>query len=193
MSLKSLRSMLAALLTLTGSSLAVAQSDSTAASFPWGLAILVAAAVAVVATVWRSRADARESGDRGAPAADPGWGRQPGHAAEADYGAPSAQSGMGSQVMGALASGLAMGAGAVAAQEIGRRALGEQGQPGAGSGARPDPQSDSPLARDAGIDAVDGTPAGPGFAQDFGAAEGAWDDGDSLDIGDMDGADSWET
>jgi hypothetical protein len=184
--------MLPALLTLTWSSRAAAQSDA-AASFPWGLAILVAAAVAVVATVLRSRAAAREPTDHGAPAGDAGWGPQPGQGPQAGYGPPGAQPGMGSQVMGGLAAGLAMGAGAVAAQEIGRRTLGEQGQQGMASAARPNPQSDSPLARDAGLDAIDGTPPGPALAQDFGAADDAWDDGDSLDIGDMDGADSWDT
>ncbi|MGZ5786244.1 MAG: tetratricopeptide repeat protein [Ramlibacter sp.] len=176
-------------------------------SFPWGLALLAAAALAVVATVWRSRAAARDAAARnaaatgyganayGAPAGGPGWGPQPGYGPPAGYGAPPAQPGMGGQVMGGLATGLAVGAGVVAAQEIGRRMLGEHGQQGAGSGLASQPQGDSPLARDAGLGAIDGASAAPGLPEDFGIADGgSWDGGgDSFDVGGVDDGGSWDT
>jgi uncharacterized protein len=126
-----------------------------------------------------------------------GWGRQPGYEPQPGYGAPPAQPGMGSNVMGGLATGLAVGAGALAAQEIGRRMLGEHGehgQQGLGSGVASQPQSDSPLARDAGLDAIDGTSASPGLAEDFGIADnGSWDDGGSVDMGGIDDGGSWDS
>jgi hypothetical protein len=197
MSLESARYLRPAWLTLAWSGSAVAQ-DGGGGSFPWGLAILLAAVVAVAATVWRSRAarreaDASEAGNGyGPPPADP-WGRPPGYGSEPGYG--PAQPGMGRQVMGGLATGLAMGAGAVAAQEIGRHMVGGQGQQGMPAGGHAAPQSDSPLARDAGIDAIDGAAAGPASQQRWGTAdEAAWDDGDSMDLGGMDDdGGGWDT
>jgi uncharacterized protein len=184
---------------------AAAPRDAPSApSFPWGLVILAAGVVAVVATVLRSRAAAREraamaNGGNAYGSATPsaGWGRQPGYEPQPGYGAPPAQPGMGSNVMGGLATGLAVGAGALAAQEIGRRMLGEHGehgQQGLGSGVASQPQSDSPLARDAGLDAIDGTSASPGLAEDFGIADnGSWDDGGSVDMGGIDDGGSWDS
>jgi uncharacterized protein len=176
----------------------------SAPSFPWGLVILAAGVVAVIATVLRSRAAAREReamsyGGNAYGSATPSaaWGRQPGYEPQPGYGTPPAQPGMGSHVMGGLATGLAVGAGALAAQEIGRRMLGEHGehsQQGLGSGVAAQPQSDSQLARDAGLDAVDGTSASPGLPADFGIADGgSWDDGGSVDMGGIDDGGSWDS
>lgn len=182
---------------------AAAPREAPGSSFPWGLVLLAAAAVAVVATVMRSRAAAREreampdgANGYGTPAATPGWGRQPGNEPPPAYGAPPAQPGMGGQVMGGLATGLAVGAGALAAQEIGRRMMGEHGHQGLSSATDPRPAgaSDSQLARDAGLGSVDGSSAGPGLPDDFGIADGgSWDGGGSADLGGMDDGGSWDT
>ncbi|NML44170.1 hypothetical protein HHL11_10445 [Ramlibacter sp. G-1-2-2] len=122
------------------------------------------------------------------------WGGQP-----YGYGnVPPAQPqpGLGSTLGRGLATGLAVGAGAVAAQEIGRRMFehGNGQQPAmdnrdlhGGSGA------DSSLARDAGLGSLSGdrdrTNADFG-GNDFGIADnGSWDDGGgSFDGG---GSDDW--
>jgi len=188
---------------------AVQRSAPATPSFPWGMVILGAAIVAVVATVLRRRAAERAAAAAapgygayggngyGAPAGGPGWGPQPSYGPQAGYGVPPAQPGMGSQVMGGLATGLAVGAGALAAQEIGRRMLGEHGQQGVGSAmdSHPASASDSQLARDAGAGAIDGNAAGAGLPDDFGIADGgSWDDaGGSFDAGGMDDGGSWDS
>jgi hypothetical protein len=101
---------------------------------------------------------------------------------------------MGGQIMGGLATGLAVGAGAVAAQQIGRHIFGGQDQQGPGSVA--DAQSSaatSPLAGDAGLGAVGGA-SGGGLFQDFGIADaGSWDDGGgSFDVGGGDDGGGWD-
>lgn len=164
MSLESPRFVVPALLTLAWCGSAFAQTEASGKSFPWGLAILVAAALAVVATVLRSRAAARDAEAKG----------RDGDAC----GAPPTQPGMGGRVVGGLATGLAVGAGALAAQEIGRRMTDEHGQQGVSSGARSNPQTDSQLARDAGLGSIDG---------------GSWDDGGSADMGGVDDGGSWDT
>ena len=176
-----------------------------APSFPWGMVILAAAVVAVVATVLRRRAAARAAATAapgygpnvyGAPAGGAGWGPPPSYGPQG-YGPPPAQPGMGGQVMGGLATGLAVGAGALAAQEIGRHMLGEHGQQGVGSAmdSHAASASDSQLARDAGAGAIDGTSAGTGLPEDFGIADrGSWGDGgDSFDPGGVDDGGSWDT
>jgi uncharacterized protein len=185
---------------------ATVRNAPSAPSFPWGLVILAAAAVAVVATVLRSRAAARAaSGGAGsgphaydAPAGGPAWNPQPGYGPQAGWGPPPAQPGMGGRVMGGLATGLAVGAGALAAQEIGRHMLGEHGQQGIGPAAdsHPGSASDSQLARDAGAGAIDGSSVGGAeLPQDFGIADpGSWDDGGgSFDVGGMDDGGSWDS
>jgi hypothetical protein len=116
----------------------------------------------------------------------PGYGAQPGYGPQ--YGVPPAQPGMGGHIMGGLATGLAVGAGALAAQEIGRHVLGQQdqhGQQGIGSGADFHPAADSPLAHEAGIDSVDG-------GGQFGVADaGGWDDAGGFDLGGGDGG--WDS
>ena len=166
--------------------------DAPRASFPWGWILLGAVGIAVLATVMRSRAAARSSpgypNNYGAPSAGD-WGRQPtGYGPQPygpqPYGPAPGQSGMGGNIMGGLATGLAVGAGALAAEEIGRRILGSHEQHNLDSGARgpvSHPQSDSPLARDAGlgdIDRLTGGGGGPALPDDFGINDaGSWDDG----------------
>lgn len=179
----------------------------SAPAFPWGMVILGAAVVAVVATMLRRRSAARAAAAAGpgygpnvydAPVAGQGYGAQPGYGPPPGYGgqpgygpqpgyAPQQQPGMGGRVMGGLATGLAVGAGALAAQEIGRRMMGEHGQQGVGSGmdSHPGSAGDSQLARDAGAGAVGGASSDPGLPNDFGIADGgSWDDGGgSFDMG----------
>jgi uncharacterized protein len=166
--------------------------DAPRSSFPWGWILLGAVGIAAVATVMRSRAAARSAAvnpnNYGAPSAGD-WGRQPtGYGPQPygpqPYGTAPAQSGMGGNIMGGLATGLAIGAGALAAEEIGRRMLGSHEQHNLGSGATgavAHPQSDSPLARDAGIGDIDrltGGGGGPALPDDFGINDaGSWDDG----------------
>lgn len=128
-----------------------------------------------------------------------GPGGQPATPQQAGYGgypAQPAQGGMGSTIAGGLAAGLAMGAGAVAAQEIGRRMFdhGQDGRhlqdPSAGGVPPHDPQSQSPLARDAGIGAFDPASSYDMGGQDFGIADdGGWDDAGAADAGGGD----WDT
>jgi uncharacterized protein len=166
--------------------------DAPGSSFPWGWILLGAVGIAVVATVMRSRAAARSASvnpnNYSAPSAGD-WGRQPtGYGPQPygpqPYGPAPAQPGMGGNIMGGLATGLAIGAGALAAEEIGRRMLGSHEQHNLGSdGTRPvsHPQSDSSLARDAGIGDIDRLSSGgggPALPDDFGINDaGSWDDG----------------
>ncbi|MGZ5194074.1 MAG: tetratricopeptide repeat protein [Ramlibacter sp.] len=161
--------------------------DAPRSSFPWGWILLGAVGLAVVATVMRSRAAARSApvdpNNYGAPSAGD-WGRQPAGYGPQPYGPAPAQPGMGGNIMGGLATGLAIGAGALAAEEIGRRMLGSHEQHNLGSGATgpvAHPQSDSSLARDAGIGDIDRLTSGgsgPALPDDFGINDaGSWDDG----------------
>jgi len=97
---------------------------------------------------------------------------------------------MAGNIMGGLATGLAVGAGALAAQEIGRRMMNDHPQQGAAPLADSHPASDSALASDAGIGAIDRVGSGPDLPQDFGIQDtGPWDDAGSLDGGGGD----WDT
>ena len=197
---------------------AVVREPPTTPSFPWGMVLLGAAIVAVIATVLRSRAASRRAGPSvaaagfGAAPASADWGRQAGSGSQADNGAQPGygqqpgyapgpqpvqpvQPGMGSRVMGGLATGLAVGAGALAAQEIGRRMMGDHGQQ-QGLGSATDSHgsaSNSALANDAGLGSVGGAGRGGGspLPEDFGINDTAsWDDGGGA-IGGDDGG-SWD-
>ena len=172
------------------------QDAPRAPSFPWGPVLLAGAVVAGVAWVLRSRAAARSAQAPGymaggAAAARPGWdqqppgyGPQPGYAPQPGYGPQAAQPGMGGNMMGGLATGLAVGAGALAAQEIGRRMMNDHPQQGAAPLADSHPASDSALASDAGIGSIDRVGSGPDLPQDFGVQDtGSWDDAGSFDAG----------
>jgi hypothetical protein len=110
---------------------------------------------------------------------DPAWGA----------GMPAPQEGMGSSIARGVATGLAVGAGAAVAQELGRRMFehGHEVQPGHPAEAAPahTDQSHSTLARDAGIGAFDPAQDPQGFA-DFG--DPGWDD-----AGSGDDTGSWDT
>jgi uncharacterized protein len=158
-------------------------------SLPWGWILFGAIALAVIATLLRSRAEARSAppypdnyaGNRadnyGAPSAGD-WGRQP---------VQPAQPGMGGNIMGGLATGLAVGAGVVVAEEIGRRMVGGHEQHNLGAGATgpvASPQSDSSLANDAGIGGIDRLAGGDADA---------WDDGGSFGGSGDDGGGGWDS
>ena len=167
------------------------------------MVVIGAAALAGVAWVMRRRAEAREQAAAsqayapnayGVPPAGNAWGREqppayPGYGAQPGYPPPGygpqpAQPGMGGRVMGGLATGLAVGAGALAAQEIGRRMMGEHGQQGMSSPSGGASAADSSLARDAGLGSI-GTPgAAPALPEDFGIQDTAsWDSSGSFDVG----------
>jgi uncharacterized membrane protein YgcG len=148
-------------------------------TFPWTLFLLLAA---VVAIVWIVR------GRRPAPPPPQSTYQQPPMADQ--WGRPvppqAQQPGIGGSMMGGLATGLAVGAGALAAQEIGRRMMGEHGQQGVGGF---DDQhhraggsaADSQLARDAGLGSVglQDTASWDGGGYDAGGFDGGFDGGDS--------------
>ncbi|MBK9444088.1 MAG: hypothetical protein IPN53_23485 [Comamonadaceae bacterium] len=94
----------------------------------------------------------------------PGYG-QPG------YGQP-AGSGLGGRIMGGVATGLAVGAGVMAAQAIGRNLMGNHDQP-AGQVDKADNNQFQPLGGN--------TDMG---GQDFGISDtSSWDDGGGVDTG----------
>jgi hypothetical protein len=191
------------------------REPAPASSFPWGMVLVAGAVVAFLAWRFRPRplapsASAPEVAPAGyGPVPGTAWGtqpqpggygQQPGYGPQQGYGTQPAQSGMGGRIMGGLATGLAVGAGAVAAQEIGRRMLGEHDQGQRGLGSVPDSHggaSDSQLARDAGLGGIGAGGAGGGFdlPQDFGVADGgSWDDGGgSMDLGGGDDGGSWDS
>jgi hypothetical protein len=143
----------------------------------WNLLLLVGAIVAIVWIVRGRRPAPPPPVYDQAPAATD-WGRQPPPQAQ--------QPGMGGQVMGGLATGLAIGAGALAAQEIGRHMLhgGDHARQGLGDGGElphaGGSASQSSLAEDAGLGSV---------GLDNGAS---WDDGGGS-FGSDDGGGSWDS
>ncbi|GAB3765610.1 hypothetical protein GCM10028796_23230 [Ramlibacter monticola] len=126
----------------------------------------------------------------------PGYGNSP----QAGYGnAPQAAApSLGSTLGRGLATGLAVGAGAVAAQEIGRRMFDHEGRPAASPPGEGGSAVGSPLARDAGLGALTGDSRGDPNAdmggQDFGIADNrGWDDAGGDDFGLDEGGDDWNT
>ncbi len=175
-------------------------------SFPWGIVLLAGAFIAAAAWFMRSRTASRNAAAAavparfGAAAAGAGWaapqpgsGPQPAYGAQPGYGPAPAQPGMGSNIMGGLATGLAVGAGALAAQEIGRRMLGDHqqhGVAGVGDAHAAGTAGDSQLARDAGLGSVGGG-GNSALPDDFGINDTAsWDDGGSMGADDGGGWDS---
>ena len=171
-------------------------------TFPWGLLLLV---VAVVAIVWivrgRKPAPPPAAGYEPTPMAT-GWGRQPPQqpmqSNQPMQSPQAAQPGMGGQVMGGLATGLAIGAGALAAQEIGRHMLGgDRSQHGLGSVGETHAggsASDSSLARDAGTGSIG---RGDNASWDAGSSASdhtaVWDDGGGAFGGDDGGGGGSDT
>lgn len=179
--------------------------------FPFGLLLVIGIGVFVF-IAWRgARKRAEEQRAMMAPPVEP-FGRYPDPGAP--YGAPPAgspygaqqpgyypppqQPSMGGAIARGLGAGLAFGAGAAAANEIGHRIFDHDrgnatgGHPAMGSNDA-GLNADSPLARDAGLGALTGRPeAPPDFGgDDFGVDPGGWDDAGS-DAGDVGGND-WDT
>ena len=148
--------------------------SSPVSSFPWGLALGLGGIAAVLFVIMRQRRSA--AGAMSSAAYPPGQGPQPGAvpgAPAAPYGQPGygqATPGMGSNLMGGLATGLAVGAGVVAAEQIGRRLFGSdhaQGMPAAGGNQVFPLDENQQMGGD-----------------NFGITDGGgWDDGGSADLG----------
>lgn len=160
-----------------------------ASSFPWGLALaLGGAAIGLGIYLTRKKAapplapaTAYGNGLSGpqtfgmgnaspnAPYGQPPYGQAP-------YGQPAASSGLGSRVAGGLATGLAVGAGMMAANAIGKTLMGdgEHGSRAADQGASGNGWDAAPQNADMG-------------GQDFGIQDGgSWDDGGGGASGDWD-------
>jgi uncharacterized protein len=187
-----------------------AQSQSDGGGFPLGRILLFGlVALGVLAFVMRRRAAQRDSAPAAPYAGGTAFGRgygsdvppgvypgQPGMGPGAyPPGQVPPQGGMGSSIARGVATGLAVGAGAVAAQEIGRRMFDHErdGRSAEGSGLARHPDNEhSQLARDAGL----GDPEAPQDfdmgGQDFGIqGDAGWDDAGDVGGG-GDGGD-WDT
>ena len=163
--------------------------------FPIGWLVLAALVVSVIFFV-RTRRRAAATPPAYAPAPlEPGLGRYDTNVPPGYGGAPPAREGLGSTLGRGLATGLAVGAGAVAAQEIGRRIFDHEGRPtDAPSGHSQGSAADSSLARDAGLGAFTDPNADMG-GRDFGITDDrGWDDAGGGDFGMNDGGgNDWDT
>jgi len=83
--------------------------------FPWGMALIFVAAIAILWMVFRRRSPAMYSAGAPVMGGAPGYGA-PGYGGPAGYGGGGG--GIGSGIAGGLASGLAVGAGVVAGEEL---------------------------------------------------------------------------
>ncbi|MBK6008720.1 hypothetical protein JJB11_21690 [Ramlibacter ginsenosidimutans] len=157
----------------------------------------LSAAAAPTASVYPPQRPDEAFGRYDAPHAGyPSGAYQPGAYPPGAYSATPAPS-LGSTLGHGLATGLAVGAGVVAAEEIGHRIFDHQGgalhAPAAAPGAWGE---NSPLARDAGIDALRGgaDPNPDMGGRDFGIADhGGWEDAGGGDFGVENGSDDWNT
>ena len=165
-------------------------------SFPWGL-VLALGGGAIAIAIFMSRkktaaqmpqaAYANAGAMQGSGLAGPqgfgmgnnmGGGMAPGYG-QPGYGQQPAGMGMGGRVMGGLATGLAVGAGVMAAQAIGKSLMGND---------TPAHQPDS-LANNGHESLAGNTDMG---GQNFGVNDaGSWDDGDALASSDMGG--DWDS
>ncbi|MFZ3220889.1 MAG: hypothetical protein WA174_12695, partial [Rhodoferax sp.] len=150
------------------------------APFPWGMVLVLGgAAVALVVFLTRKRALSQPApmaygagnGLSGPQTFGAGTGAVPAYG-QPGYGQPTG-SGLGGQVMGGLATGLAVGAGVMAAQAIGKSLMGHDAQP-----------QQSPVAGN-NYEPLAGN--GDLGGQDFGVADsGSWDDAGGGGGGDWD-------
>ena len=169
-------------------------------SFPWGTLALVALVFVVGIAFLRRRSVTAPAGDgyggaygntSAPPYGQTGYGPvyPPGGGAGVPPGYGPQQPSMGSTIARGLGTGLAIGAGALAAEEIGRRMFGHEAQA-------------APLQHDNGnpptLDQIDdgmrrnlNTDMG---GNDFGIADGGWDDGGG-DVagGDLGGGGDWDS
>ncbi len=193
---QTLRAQLAARSTPTSSKRAVAPErapDTPAASFSWGLPLLLAGGVILLGYfMFRRRPPAafeqqpvyaapngmtgpQTFGMGAGTAMQPAYG-QPGYGQPAYGQAPG--TGLGGRIMGGVATGLAVGAGVMAAEAIGRNLMGHNNQPSSGfdNGNR---NSDPAFDRNADMG-----------GQNFGLNDSSsWDDGGSADVG---GGGDWD-
>jgi|SRR5581483_5299055 len=155
-------------------------------SFPWGIVLLVIAGV-VIAWALFSRRNASGYGRSGypqypgnVPPPGGGYGGPAGYG-PAGYGAPMGGGGLGSGIVGGLASGLALGAGVAAGEELVHHWIDKDGNRVAGP-----PPADY-------VPPPDDNPNMGG--NDFGVSDGgSWDDGGSSfggDSGGGGGGDDW--
>ncbi|WP_114971190.1 hypothetical protein [Rhodoferax ferrireducens] len=168
-----------------------------ASSFPWGLALaLGGGAIAIGIFLTRKKAAtaamppaayanpaampgglngqqgfgmANTMGNNaGGGAVAPGFGQQPGYGQQPAYGQPAGM-GLGGKVMGGLATGLAVGAGVMAAQAIGKSLMGHDTPPAQKSDTAAN-NGVEPLASNNDLG-----------GQNFGVNDtSSWDDGDAL-------------
>jgi uncharacterized protein len=174
-----------------------------ASSFPWGMALaLGAGALALVVFLTRKKAQTPAQPQSYAQAANPqgsglsgpqtfgaasGAGPAPG---QPGYGQPAygqaAGSGIGGKVMGGLATGLAVGAGVMAAQAIGKNLMGGHNNENNENPAHPQAAADTghePLAGNSDLG-----------GQNFGVSDaGSWDDAGIDVAGGMDGGGDWDS
>ena len=171
-------------------------------SFPWGLGLaLVGGAIAIGIFLKRKKPMAApaaqgaysnqgpaqggglsgpQSFGTGGDAMQPPYGQPP--YGQPGYGQPPAGSGLGGRVAGGLATGLAVGAGVMAAQAIGKNLMGNNDHPS----RQPDSAAGNAYEPIAGNNDLGG--------QNFGVndAGGGWDDGGSV-ASSGDGGGDWDT
>lgn len=144
--------------------------DASTSTTSWLLPLLLTLGVIVAGyIVFRRRAPVQPVYPGESAALQPAYA---GGYAQPVYGQP-ANTGLGTQIMGGVATGLAVGAGMVAAEAIGRRLLGES-ESHAHAADTPTSQTYEPV--------LDGNADMGG--QNFGVADsGGWDDGGSVSDG----------
>jgi len=172
-------------------------SPAPSSSFPWGLALALGGA-AIGAAIFFSRkpqtpsvqptnasgsglGGAQTFGNGGAGYGQPAYG-QPGYG-QPGYGQPGygqAGSGLGGRVVGGLATGLAVGAGVMAAQAIGKSLMGHD-----------EPSSQPHAATDNGYQPI--VASNDMGGDNFGVNDaGSWDDGGGS-FASNDGGGDWDT
>lgn len=154
-----------------------AAADGPASSFSWGLPLLLAGGVIVLGYfMFRGRKPAPFAQqpvytNQGGLSGPQSFGMGGGAAMPPSYGQP-AGAGLGGSIMGGVATGLAVGAGVMAAEAIGRNLMGGHDQ-------HPR-QSDNIASND--FQPIDSNPDMGG--QNFGVNDaGSWDDAGSVDVG----------
>jgi len=170
--------------TPSGASAHYAAPASPSSSFSWGLPLLLAGGVIVVGyLLFRRRAPAPVAqqpvyANQGGLSGPQNFSMGGGGMMQPTSGQP-AGSGLGGQIMGGVATGLAVGAGVMAAEAIGRNLMGNHNH----SAVQPDNHSNNDYQPIASNNDMGG--------QNFGVNEASsWDDGGSADAG---GGGDWDT